>query len=103
MYRELIQAYMIAQSEEQNLDNEVGSIARKKEEGKENEVSPTSPSPGIQNFDKPPPDYIYWGKKKQLEYNRKKLMKLKDFYYQEKEQVRLTKKKSFLNDYTKGE
>ena len=47
MYRELIQAYMIAQSEEQNLDNEVGSIARKKEDGKENEASPTSPSPGI--------------------------------------------------------
>ena len=38
-----------------------------------------------------------------MEYNRKKLMKLKEFYYHEREQVKITKKKSFLSDYTKGE
>jgi|TARA_B110000285_G_C15116449_1_gene614399 hypothetical protein len=35
MYNELIRAYTLHQADEQNLDNEVGSIARKKEAGEE--------------------------------------------------------------------
>ena len=44
MYNELIRAFKLHQADVENLDNEVGSISRKKEGG-DNDVG--SPSPGI--------------------------------------------------------
>ena len=62
-----------------------------------------SPRSLLRDFDKTPADYHYWSKKKQLEFQRRKMVKLKDYWHQEKELVKTTKKKSFLNNYSKGE
>ena len=106
MYKALVKAYVADQAVEEEADDEVANVSGQSPESpkkkKKEKKPPDSPSV-FKKFDKTPPDYHYWSKKKQFEFQRKKLLALQNFYFVEKDLIKKTKKSSFLRDYSKGE
>ena len=87
------------------MDKEVARIAEGKVDGQDpNEEEATSPSIRPEDMFKLPLDYNHWSKKKQLEFERKKLIKLQDYFKQERtELIMYPKMDRFMKAYSEGE
>ena len=86
------------------MDREVQKIAEGKVGDEPTEEDGTSPTINPKDIFEKPLDYNHWSKKKQLEFERKKLIKLQDYFKHERNEMAMYPKMDrFLKNYSEGE